>query len=86
MPRTDLVINLTWPQRNSFTLDCIGWGVCLGVGCLPRGRRDLHPGGLGRPPLPPPSDTTGYGQQAGGTHPTGMHSCFIIRSLNFAFC
>ena len=20
-------------------------------------------------------DTTGYGQQAGGTHPTGMHSC-----------
>ena len=36
----------------------------------------LHPGrGLGRPP-PPPSDTIGYGQQAGGTHPTGMHSCF----------
>ena len=26
---------------------------------------------------PPPStwDTTGYGRQAGGTHPTGMHSC-----------
>ena len=24
---------------------------------------------LGRPP---PSDTMGYGQQAGGTHPTGM--------------
>ena len=23
----------------------------------------------------PLSDTTGYGQQAGGTHPTGMHSC-----------
>ena len=39
----------------------------------------LHPvgwvsasGGLGRPP--PPS-TTGYGQQAGGTRPTGMHTC-----------
>ena len=31
----------------------------------------LHPG-TGRPP---PRDTTGYGQQAGGTHPTGMHSC-----------
>ena len=27
--------------------------------------------GLGRPP-----STTGYGQQAGGTHPTGMHPCF----------
>ena len=22
-------------------------------------------------------DTTGYGQGAGGTHPTGMHSCFF---------
>ena len=31
----------------------------------------MHPGGLGGPP---PS-TTGYDQQAGGTHPTGMHSC-----------
>ena len=24
---------------------------------------------------PPPSGTIGYSQQAGGTHPTGMHSC-----------
>ena len=24
----------------------------------------------------PPSDTMGYSQRAGGTHPTGMHSCF----------
>ena len=23
-------------------------------------------------------DTTGYGQQAGGTHPTGMHSCIVM--------
>ena len=32
----------------------------------------------------PPSlvDTTGYGQQAGGTHPTGMHSCFILLIQN----
>ena len=28
------------------------------------------------PPHPPPTpSTTGYVQQAGGTHPTGMHSC-----------
>ena len=20
----------------------------------------------------------GYGQQAGGTHPTGMHTCFVV--------
>ena len=33
---------------------------------------------LGRHPPgkhPTPSDTTGYGQQAGGMHPTGMHIC-----------
>ena len=24
---------------------------------------------------PPPSDTMGYGQRAGGSHPNGMHSC-----------
>ena len=28
------------------------------------------------PPCPP-SDTTGYGQRAGGTHPTGIHSRFL---------
>ena len=42
---------------------------------------DLHlavciQGGLADPT---PSDTMGYGQQAGGTHPTGMRSCFNIR-------
>ena len=48
--------------------------------------RGLHPRGSasrGRsaskgkvcPNPPPPLDTTGYGQRAGGTHPTGMHSC-----------
>ena len=26
----------------------------------------------------PPLDTTGYGKIEGGTHPTGMHSCFTI--------
>ena len=34
--------------------------------------------GLGKPP-PPPLDTTGYGQRAGGMHPTGMH-CYISSS------
>ena len=53
---------------------------------LPLGK---HPPGQ-TPPLPnacwdtPPFlvDTTGYGQQAGGTHPTGMHSCFILLFQN----
>ena len=39
----------------------------------------LHPWGgsasSGVGQTPPPSDTTGYGQRAGGTHPTIMHSC-----------
>ena len=26
----------------------------------------------------PPLDTTGYSQQAGGRHPTGMYSCFAV--------
>ena len=69
---------------------CRQGGVCLWFGgCLP-----LVPGGvcLGRHPpwtdipLPsacwdahtPAADTTGYGQQADGTHPTGMHSCFTF--------
>ena len=40
-------------------------------------------------PLPPPGkDTMGYDQQAGGTHPTGMHTCFtcFIFSILFAWC
>ena len=32
-------------------------------------------GGLGS--TPSQWDTMGYGQQASGTHPTGMHSCFV---------
>ena len=39
-------------------------------------RGGLHRG-LGRPP-PPPSDTTGYSQRAGGTYPTEMHSCLTM--------
>ena len=36
----------------------------------------LHPGGWADPP--PTSDTTEYGQRAGGTHPAGMHFCSIM--------
>ena len=66
-------------------------------GQTPLGRHPLgkHPLGrhpsLGRqpivrhPPRRPPSDTTGYGQQAGGTHPTGMHTCFVLILAMFLF-
>ena len=41
--------------------------------------RCLHPGvGVGQTP---PSDTAGYGQRAGGTHPTGIHSSFSVLKL-----
>ena len=45
----------------------------------PQGR---HPPGQTRPP----PDTTGYDQQAGGTHPTGMHICLhVIKILVFLY-
>ena len=46
---------------------------------IPLGRhlpRQAHP--LGR--HPPPRDTLEYGQQVGGTHPTGMHTSLKIRN------
>ena len=33
---------------------------------------------MGRPPT---SDTTEYGQRTGGTHPTGIHSCFAYEII-----
>ena len=51
-------------------------GVCIrGQGGLSLSKGGLHPGGLGRPP--------GYGQQAGGTHSSGMHRVKII--IRFPF-
>ena len=40
----------------------------------------MHGGGMrGMHPLPPADTTsTAYGQPSGGTHPTGMHSCFKL--------
>ena len=47
---------------------------------LPRADTPLGRHPLGRHPIwadtPQPLDTTGYGQQADGTHPTGTHTCF----------
>ena len=49
-----------------------------GVGSASRGGGVCIQGGLGRPPW----DTTGYGQKAGGTHPTGMHSSLCLAKTN----
>ena len=64
--------------------------VCPQGGLHPRGsasRGSLHHWGSaswgfynrGDGQTSPPLDTTGYGQQAGGMHPTGMH-CYISSS------
>ena len=52
-------------------------GSCLGI--LSRG---ACLGGLHLGVRRPPSFTTEYSQQAGGTLPTGIHSCLLINSAN----
>ena len=52
-----------------------GRGLSLERGDCIRGRLEiegLHPGGLGRDPT---RIYLGYSQQAGSTHPSGMHYC-----------
>ena len=47
------------------------------MGGLPPRGEGLHPGGGSTSRLPSKSNITEYSQQAGGTHPTEMHSCII---------
>ena len=55
-------------------------------GVLPPGGCVLPPGGGVLPPIgvpggdPPPGTATA----AGGTHPTGMHSCFFFKITSFS--
>ena len=59
------------PPANEVCEGYVFTGVCLSTG--EGGSGPMHAG--------PPADTPsvqcmlGYDQQAGGTHPTGMHSC-----------
>ena len=58
-------------------------GACMTGGCVWHGRcawQEAHVWQGGMHGTHPHPDTTRYGQWAGGTHPTGMHSCF-----HFAF-
>ena len=53
---------------------CIQGKVYIQGGCI-------HVGGGGGGWAEPPKhrlDTTAYGQQAGGLHPAGMHSCIVL--------
>ena len=76
---------LPLPKRNiQFYCYCQVWGKVMflhlyvilftGRGVCPVACWDTHPPRQ-TPPGRHPRDTTGYGQQAGGTHPTGMHTC-----------
>ena len=59
-----------------------------GGGCLPLGPGGVHPPGQTPPRQTPPWADTHLGRhppvemtiEAGGTHPTGMHSCFNLFS------
>ena len=66
------IIYLYRPVMFSQVLVCPQRGVCIGGGVL-------HP-------TPPTLDTMGYGQRAGGTHPTGMHafSSFLLQTINLS--
>ena len=59
---------------------CIQEGVCILEGLHPR--ESASRDGSGRPP----PDTTGYGQRAGGTHPTALHSCFCFAFFIHGVC
>ena len=49
--------------------------------CPPAG--GVGEGGVCNTQTDTPADTTGYGQQEGGTHPTGMHSCSRMPTPDF---
>ena len=63
-------------NRNIFLHTLHPVGVCI--------QGSLHPGGWADP-LRDTWDTTRYGQQAGGTHPTGMHSYLDNVSSSYLF-
>ena len=75
-----------WPCLRVITARKRSWGKVMfsrvfvhRVGSASR-RGDVHAGwGVGQTSLP--SDTMGYGQRAGITHPTGMHSCLIHKNV-----
>ena len=58
-------------QGNVFT------PVCQSFCSLGRGVSTPLHGGI-HTEADTPTDTMGYGQQAGGTHPAGMHTCYIL--------
>ena len=59
-----------------------GWADLPPQLCLQTG---VRVGGVGQNPQDT-WDTTGYGQRAGGTHPTGILSCLIISSKQLFCC
>ena len=61
------------------------WGVSASVhaGIHPPPPGSRHPPRADPPgaDTPPPQEqTAAYGQRAAGTHPTGMHSCFQVKT------
>ena len=86
-----LVVRFLLPANVSVSV-CPQGGEGEYLGRYPPGQ--VHPSSRQVPPwqVQPPGRYTphqlqcmlGYGQQAGGTHPTGIHSCLLCDLLGFA--
>ena len=60
------------------------WGVCPGLSAQGvSGQGGVWPGGYLPHPRQTPPPPQEMATEAGGTHPTGMHSCFL---LDFILC
>ena len=68
------LIIITDRKRSLGQGNTLDLSVILFTGGVPG---QVHPPWAGT--LPPHKCMVGYGQQADGTHPTGMHSCFLCR-------
>ena len=79
LPRFGIIVDIFTARKRSLGQGNVFTPVC-------HDQEGSASSGVGQTP-PPPRDTwytMGYGQQAGGTLPTGMHSCEICdRKENF---
>ena len=68
---------------NRAGLDTLLGRHTLSPGKTPPGHTHPHPR---HTPPPEKTPTKGYGQQAGGMHPPGMHSCLIYHLVSDKNC
>ena len=75
--RYDAFSSHIYRPRRSFGLGNIFTSVCQEFCPQGGGYLTRHPPPGPRPPPPREQQTPEYGHRSAGTHPTGMHSCFL---------